>query len=90
MNKQEKILRDLATHHGINFGQAAEIWSLFVDKIEEEISNPNKKTGDLYDSSKFPVIHIDNFGKFVPIVNKIRYANYCLAKNKNKDDESNS
>jgi hypothetical protein len=88
MSKQSDILRSLATHHGITYGQAEEIWTLFNQKIREVISNPDKKTDGLYDVDKFKTIHIDNFGKFTPITAKIRYANYCLEKN--KKDESNS
>jgi nucleoid DNA-binding protein len=75
---QKEILHHVAKRHGINIGQAEEIWALFIQKIGMEISNPDKKTDDLYDIEKFPVIHIDNFGKFVPNVKNINYANHCL------------
>ena len=45
------------------------------------------KTNNLFDENKFPIIHIDNFGKFIPNKRKINHANYCIKK---KQDESNT
>ena len=41
------------------------------------------KTDGLFDTTKFKVIHIDNFGKFIPNQRKIRHANFCLTKKLN-------
>ena len=75
---QKEILHQTAKRHGLTIGQAEEVWALFLQKIQLEISNPDKKTNGLYDAEKFPIIHIDNFGKFIPNKNKIRHANHCL------------
>jgi N-glycosylase/DNA lyase len=83
MKKQKKILNELAAKHNIPIGQAEEIFSLFVDKTAETISAPNKLVDGLYDKSNFPVIHIDNFGKFVPDAKKIHHANIQLEKKRN-------
>jgi nucleoid DNA-binding protein len=89
MNKQQEILLSTAARHGLTKSQAEEIWQLFGGKIAEEISNSDKKEGILYTVDKFPVIHIDNFGKFIPNQRKIRHANFCLIRKKHKDDNTN-
>ena len=83
MKKQKKILNKLAAKHNIPIGQAEEIFSLFVDKVAGTISEPDKLVDGLYDIDKFPTIHIDNFGKFVPDKRKIYHANIQLEKKKN-------
>tara|TARA_R110000851_G_scaffold300630_2_gene456844 strand:+ start:230 stop:505 length:276 start_codon:yes stop_codon:yes gene_type:complete len=89
MNKQKAILNRLAKEHGITIGQAEEIWKLLVDKIAITISDPDKKGEDnLYDIEKFPIIHIDNFGKFIPNVKNLTYANIHLKKRFEEDDKS--
>ena len=89
MNKQEEILQELARKHGLNLLQAREIFNLLGSKISEIISNPDKKIDGLYNSDKFDIIHIDNFGKFVPNQKKIRHANYCLTNLKKPDGNNN-
>jgi len=86
MNKQREILELTAKRHGLSISQAEEIFNLLGSKIAEVISNQDKKINNLYDPEKFPVIHIDHLGKFIPNQRKIRHANYCL---KNKTDEHN-
>jgi hypothetical protein len=88
MTKQREILLAIAKRHGLNIGQAEEVWNLIGSKIAEVISDLDKKTDELYDDNKFQVIHIDNFGKFIPNKNKIKHANYCL-RLKIKKDERN-
>ena len=87
MNKQREILELTAERHGLTISQAEEIFNLLGSKIAEVISNQDKKINNLYDPEKFPVIHIDHLGKFIPNQRKIRHANYCL---KNKTDEHNT
>ena len=88
MIEQRRLLLEVATRHGVKIGQAEEVWNLLGGKIAEVISNIDKKSNELYDKEKFPVIHIDNFGKFIPNKNRIRHANYCL-RLKIKKDECN-
>lgn len=88
MTKQREILLAIAKRHGLNIGQAEEVWNLIGGKIAEVISDLDKKTDELYDDNKFQVIHIDNFGKFIPNKNRIRHANHCL-RLKIKKDERN-
>lgn len=88
MTKQREILLAMAKRHGLNIGQAEEVWNLIGGKIAEVIGDLDKKTDELYDNDKFQVIHIDNFGKFIPNKNRIRHANYCL-RLKIKKDECN-
>jgi hypothetical protein len=87
MNKQREILELTAKRYGLSISQAEEIFNLLGSKIAEVISNQDKKINNLYDPEKFPVIHIDHLGKFIPNQRKIRHANYCL---KNKTDEHNT
>jgi nucleoid DNA-binding protein len=77
--QQDNILRETAKEFGLTQLQAEEIFKLFCNKISEEISSDHK-TNELFDPTKFKVIHIDNFGKFIPNQNKIRHANFCLTK----------
>ena len=86
MNRQKEILKQTAERHGLTTMQAEEIWNLFGNKIYSIISDPEKKTDGEYDIDKFPIIHIDNFGKFIPNKRKIRHANMCLK----KKNESNT
>ena len=88
MTKQREILLAMAKRHGLNIGQAEEVWNLIGGKIAEVIGDLDKKTDELYDDNKFHVIHVDNFGKFIPNKNRIRHANYCL-RLKIKKDEHN-
>ena len=86
MTKQREILLAMAKRHGLNIGQAEEVWNLIGGKIAEVIGDLDKKTNELYDDNKFHVIHIDNFGKFIPNKNRIRHANYCLRLKIKKDE----
>jgi len=54
MIKQREILLQIAKKHGVNIGQAEEVWNLFGAKIAETISNTDKKTDELFDSDNFP------------------------------------
>jgi nucleoid DNA-binding protein len=89
MSKQREILEQTARRHGLTLAQAEEIWNLFGAKIAETISKQDKLVNNQYISEKFPVIHIDNFGKFIPNQRKLRHANHCLTL-KQKQDEQNA
>ena len=78
MNKQQKILIEIAQRHGLTIGQAEEVWSLFGEKIATTISSPKKDEQGLFNIANFDTIHIDNFGKFLPNKRKINYANHCI------------
>ena len=82
MNRQTQILREVAERHGIQIGQAEEVWTLFGRMIYQTISNVKKNEKGLHEVENFPVIHIDNFGKFIP---RVKYINRL---NKLKEDES--
>ena len=84
MQDQKKILNEIAKTHGIPIMVAEEVFSLFIKKIVETISDPDKKTEELYDVEKFKTVHIDNFGKFKPNIRNIRHSNSCLEARKNK------
>jgi nucleoid DNA-binding protein len=80
MNRQqEEILDATAAEFGLTQGQAEEIFRLLCNRISVEISSDHKTDG-LFDNAKFKVLHIDNFGKFIPNQRKIRHANFCLTK----------
>jgi nucleoid DNA-binding protein len=78
VNRQQEILEKTARKHGLTLAQAEEIWNLFGTKIASVISKQDKLQEGLYNPDNFPVIHIDNFGKFIPDQRKIRHANHCL------------
>lgn len=80
MSRQTEILISIAKKYNLNIQDVEYVWQYFCDKIHHEISK-NKKIDNLYSPENFPVIHIDNFGKFVPIEKNIKYANKHL-KNK--------
>ena len=64
---------EIAKENNLTISQAEEIFRLFCNKISDEISSV-KKTDGLFNPEKFNIIHIDNFGKFVPNQRKIRHA----------------
>jgi len=79
MNRQREILVQLAKYHGIQLSQAEEIWNCIGDKIAEVIALQDKKDSEgFFLPEKFKVIHINNFGKFIPNKNMINYANHCI------------
>jgi nucleoid DNA-binding protein len=81
MNKQKEIISTIAKRHGLTLMQAEEIWRLFGAKIADVIGKENKKNlEELYDIENFPVIHIDNFGKFFPSKRVIHHSNTNLKK----------
>lgn len=86
MTKQEDILRRLANEYDIQIQQAEEIWNLFCEKIKLEIIKTKKDEEGLYILDNFPVIHIDNFGKFVPIKQKVLFANNVMINKKLNND----
>lgn len=81
MNKQEKILRELAEKHQISLTEAFQVWSSFCSMIEITLS-ANKKTDGLFDSEKFKTIHVDHLGKFKPNYFAIKKANGVIKKKK--------
>ena len=86
INRQEEILYKLADKHGITRTQAKEIWRLLTGKIAETISEEKKENGE-YVKENFKVIHIHNFGKFIPNYKRINFANMCLTKEREKKDD---
>lgn len=86
VSRQEEILFEIAEKHGISKKDAREVWASFIRTTKEIISEPDKLVDGKYDPEKFKVIHIDNFGKFVPNQRNIRFANKCL-ETKNKNNE---
>lgn len=88
MNKQREIIDTIAKRHGLTLMQADEIWRLFGAKIANVIGEENKKNSKgLYEIENFPVIHIDNFGKFFPSKRVIHHSNTNLIKK--QTDEHN-
>lgn len=88
MNKQREIIDTIAKRHGLTLMQADEIWRLFGAKIADVIGEENKKNSKgLYEIENFPVIHIDNFGKFFPSKRVIHHSNTNLIKK--QTDEHN-
>ncbi len=88
MSRQRDILVNTARRRGLTLAQAEEIWNLLGAKIAEVISLQDKLQDGVYNPDNFPVIHIDNFGKFIPDQRKIRHANHCLnLKNKPHEQE---
>jgi hypothetical protein len=85
-NRQREILESVAASHGLTNNEAEEIWKLFTNKIHESISEQDKMEDGLYMPERFKVIHIDNFGKFIPNYTNIKHANYCLAEKKENEE----
>jgi hypothetical protein len=74
MSKQKDILHATARRHGLNISQANEVWDLLGSKIAEIISSSHT-SGEILDPDNFKIIHIDNFGKFIPNKRKIMQRN---------------
>lgn len=86
--RQKEILNRIARENGIPIMEAEEIWKLFLNKIAETISEPDKKNHEgHYAESKFKTIHIDNFGKFHVNKNNLKHANMCIRGETNKQKE---
>lgn len=85
--KQEEILYEVASNHGLSKGQSKEIWQLLTRKVAETISDKDKKEEGLFIKDKFKVIHIQNFGKFIPNYKRINFANMCITKEKEKKND---
>lgn len=83
MTRQKEILIEIAKKHGITMTQAEEVWEYFVKALASEIESPKRVDG-IYDPSKFKVIHVINFGKFIP---NTKYINLLNTKIKNKQNE---
>lgn len=88
MNNQRDILLSIATKHGLTLAQAEEIWNLFGAKIADVISKQDKLEDGQYNPENFPVIHIDNFGKFIPDQRRIRHANHCLTLKQKQNEQT--
>lgn len=87
-HKQHEILVAIAHRHGITISQAEDIWNSFGSTIATHISSAQKNEEGFFIEESFPVIHIENFGKFVPNKRRIKYANHCIT-HKNKNNEHN-
>lgn len=79
-NRQEEILEEIANKHEVSIVEARKIWNSFLNTIKDVISKPDKLIDGQYVSDNFKVIHIDNFGKFIPSQKNIKYANKFLKK----------
>lgn len=89
-SRQKDILNDIARRHGITIAQAEEIWDSFGKTIAKHISSNHRDEDNKFNLDKFPIVHIEHLGKFIPRKKKINYANYCLDKNKPYDTEDNT
>lgn len=88
-HKQQEILVAMAHRYGITIGQAEDIWLSFGSTIATHVSSATKSEEGFFIEDSFPVIHIENFGKFVPNKRRIKYANHCITYKK-KSDEHNT
>lgn len=89
-SRQQDILVSLARRHGITIGQAEEIWSFFGSTIATHISSAEKNEEGYFIEDSFPIIHIENFGKFVPNKRRIKYANHCITYKKKQNEHHTS
>jgi hypothetical protein len=88
-SRQQEILVAMARRYGLTVGQAEEVWLSFGSTIATHVSSATKSEDGFFLEDSFPVIHIENFGKFVPNKRRIRYANHCIT-HKKKSDEHNT
>jgi hypothetical protein len=89
-SRQRDLLIATAQRHGLNLTQAEEIWNSFGHTIAKHISSDHRGENNKFVLDKFPVIHIEHFGKFIPNKKRINYANYCIDKNKTDDTQDNT
>ena len=78
----------MARRHGITIGQAEDIWSSFGSTIATHVSSATKDEEGFFIEDSFPVIHIENFGKFVPNKRRIKYANHCITYKKKQNEHN--
>jgi hypothetical protein len=81
-------LRRVAKQHQIQINQAEEIFELFCKKIGSVVAEEDKFVNGFYHIDKFPIIHIDNFGKFIPSPKHITKYNKGIEINKKRDEEA--
>lgn len=82
-SRQREILVELAHRHGLTVAQAEEIWNSLGSAVSAAISADHRdQETTKFVVEKFPVIHIEHFGKFIPNKKRINYANYCITKKK--------
>jgi nucleoid DNA-binding protein len=89
-SRQQEVIVKLARLHGITMGQAEEIWSSFGSTIATHISSAQKNDDGYFIEDSFPIIHIENFGKFVPNKRRIKYANHCITYKKKQNEHNTS
>ena len=87
-HRQQEILVEMARRHGITIGQAEDIWSSFGSTIATHVSSATKDEEGFFIEDSFPVIHIENFGKFVPNKRRIKYANHCITYKKKQNEHN--
>lgn len=75
MTRQQQILKDVAKRHGLPDYQVEEIWRLFTQGLSAEMSIKRKDENSQFIVKDFPIIHVDNFGKFTPRINLIKRLN---------------
>lgn len=83
MTRQQQILKEIAKRHGVPEYQVEEVWKQFTNALASELSKVRKNSEGKFVEEDFPIIHVDNFGKFIPRINFIRRLN------KHKKDKSN-
>jgi hypothetical protein len=75
MTRQQQILKEVAKRNGIPDYQVEEIWRLFTQGLSAEMSIKRKDDDNKFIVEDFPIIHVDNFGKFTPRINFIKRLN---------------
>jgi hypothetical protein len=75
MIRQQQILKEIAKRHGLPDYQVEEIWIHFTQGLSSQIGQVRKDEDKQFILEDFPIIHIDNFGKFTPRINFIKRLN---------------
>lgn len=68
-------MKDVAKRHGLPDYQVEEIWRLFTQGLSAQMSIKRKDENNKFVVEDFPIIHVDNFGKFTPRINFIKRLN---------------
>lgn len=84
MIRQQQILKEIANRNGLPDYQVEEIWLQFIHGLSSQIGVIRKDENKKFIPEDFPIIHVDNFGKFTPRINMIKRLNKLQ---KHKTDE---
>jgi hypothetical protein len=75
---QEKMLKDIAKENNLPYKTVLEIFRKACEKIVLEMSNHEVDERGIKNLDTYKTIHVQNFGKFIPEVKRIKASNHVI------------